>query len=157
MLKKRKTWQEKLADSKDLPKVVEITGKMSTRWGTGTVCIPAPIEVDGIMKKVPRGKLTTVNQIREAVARKHGATIGCPMTTGIFIGIAARAAEETAAEGKADITPYWRTLKSKGELNEKYPGGVETQAIRLREEGHTIDPSKETPKVKDFEKALVEV
>ena len=159
MAKLRKTWQEKLADSKDLPRVVEITGKMSTRWGTGTVCIPAPIEVDEIMKKVPRGKLITVNQIRETVARKHEATIGCPITTGIFIGIAARAAEEAAAEGKKDITPYWRTLKSKGELNEKYPGGVATQATHLEEEGHTIQPGKgkQPPKVKDFEKVLVEV
>ena len=159
MAKAHKTWQEKLADSKDLPKVVEITGKMSKRWGTGTLVIPAPREVDVIMKKVPNGKLITVNQIRETVARKHGATIGCPLTTGIFIGIAARAAEEAIAEGKKNITPYWRTLKSKGELSEKYPGGVEAQAAHLSKEGHTIEPGKgkKPPKVKDFEKALVEV
>ncbi len=80
------------------------------------------------------------------------------MTTGIFAGIAARAAEEDAAEGKKDITPYWRTLKSKGELNEKYPGGVEAQAARLREEGHAIelDKNNKPRKVKDFEEALVE-
>lgn len=106
MAKTGKSWQEKLADSKDLPKVVGITDKMNARWGTGTVCIPVPIEVDGIMKKVPRGKLIIVNQIRKIVARKHGATIGCPITTGIFIGIAARAAEEAAVEGKANTTPY---------------------------------------------------
>ena len=76
MAKMRKSWQEKLADSKDLPKVVEITGKMSTRWGTGTFVIPAPMEVDEIMRQVPKGKLTTINQIREALARKHGATFG---------------------------------------------------------------------------------
>jgi len=156
MAKMRKSWQEKLADSKDLPKVVEITGKMSKRWGTGTVVIPAPMEVDEIMKKIPKGKLITVNQIREIVARKHGATIGCPITTGIFISIAARAAEEAVAEGKSDTTPYWRTLKSKGELNEKFPGGVEAQATHLRAEGHTIEPGKgkKPPTVKDFEKAL---
>ena len=159
MPKTRRTWQEKLADSKDLPKVVEITDNMSKRWGTGTVCIPAPIEVDGIMKKVPKGKLITINQIRETVARKHGATIGCPITTGIFVNIAARAAEETTAEGKANTTPYWRTLKSKGELNEKYPGGVEAQVAHLREEGHIIELSKgnKPHKVKDFEKALVKM
>ncbi len=158
-MKTRKTWREKLADSKDLPRVVEITGKWSTRWGTGTVCIPAPIEVDEIMKQVPKGKVITINRIREVVAKRHGATIGCPITTGIFTNIAARAAEEAAAEGKKDITPYWRTLKSKGELNEKYPGGVEAQAAHLREEGHTIEPAKgkKSPKVKEFEKALVEV
>ena len=155
-MKTRRSWREKLADSKGMPKVVEITGKMSTRWGTGTVCIPAPMEVDEIMKRVPKGKLITVNQIREIVARKHGATIGCPITTGIFISIAARAAEEAAAEGEINTTPYWRTLKSAGELNEKYPGGIEAQAVHLREEGHTIEPGrgKKPPRVKDFDKAL---
>jgi alkylated DNA nucleotide flippase Atl1 len=157
MAKLRKSWREKLADSKDFPKVVEITGKMSTRWGTGTVVIPAPMEVDEIMRQVPRGRLTTINQIREVLARRHGASIGCPITTGIFAGIAARAAEEMADEGEKDINPYWRTLKSKGELNPKYPGGVEAQAVRLREEGHTIETGRDGKprKVKDFEKALV--
>ena len=159
MSKKRKSWQEKLADSKDLPKVVEITDKMSKRWGTGTVVIPAPREVDEVMRQVPKGKVITINQIRTIIAQKRGATIGCPLTTGIFAWIAAHAAEEAAAEGKKDTTPYWRTLKSKGELNEKYPGGAEAQAAHLREEGHTIEPGrgKKPPKVKDFEKALVEV
>ncbi|MBT9131845.1 MAG: hypothetical protein DDT33_00346 [Firmicutes bacterium] len=96
---------------------------------------------------------------REIVARKHGATIGCPITTGIFVGITARAAEEAAAEGKKNITPYWRVIKPDGSLNEKFPGGVNAQAAHLREEGHTIEPAKakKPPKVKDFEKALVEV
>lgn len=158
MAKTHKTWQEKLADSKDFPRVVEITDKMSERWGTGTLVIPAPREVDEVMGKVPRGKLITINQIRQIVAQKHGATIGCPLTTGIFVNIAARAAEEAAAEGKKDITSYWRTLKSRGELNEKYPGGVEAQATHLKKEGHTIESGrgKKPPKVKDFERALVE-
>ena len=76
MAKLRKSWREKLADSKDFPRVVEITDKMSTRWGTGTVVIPAPLEVDGIMKQVPEGKLTTINQIRETLAKRHSASIG---------------------------------------------------------------------------------
>jgi hypothetical protein len=83
MAKLKKSWREKLADDKGNPKVVEITGKMSTRWGTGTVVIPAPREVNEIMKSVPRGKLTTINQIRARLAKKHGASIGCPITTGI--------------------------------------------------------------------------
>jgi len=158
MAKPRKSWQEKLADSKDLPKVVEITGKMSTRWGTGTVVIPAPKEVDEIMGKVPRGRLITINQIRTILAQKHGASIGCPLTTGIFAWVAAHAAEEASAEGKENITPYWRTLKSGGELNEKYPGGVDAQAAHLREEGHIIELGKggKPRRVKDFEKSLAE-
>jgi hypothetical protein len=75
MAKLKKTWKEKLHDGKEA-EVVEITGKMSHKWGTGTCVIPAPIEVDEVMKMVPRGKLITINQIRETLARRHGATIG---------------------------------------------------------------------------------
>lgn len=158
-MKARKSWREKLADSKNLPKVEKITDKMSKRWGTGTFVIPAPIEVDEIMKQVPGGKLITMDQIRKLLAKKHGTSISCPLTTGIFAWVAAHAAEEAAAEGEKDITPYWRTLKSGGELNVKYPGGAEGQAARLREEGHTTEPGKgkKPPKVKDFEKALQEL
>jgi len=158
MAKLKKSWREKLADDKGMPQVKEITGKMSTRWGTGTVVIPAPREVDEIMRSVPRGKLTTINQIRARLAKKHGAGIGCPITTGIFAWVAAHATEEDAAEGKKDITPYWRTLKVGGVLNPKYPGGVEAQAKYLKEEGHTIETGKngKPKKVKDFEGALVE-
>ena len=73
-MKTRKSWQEKLADSKGLPKVENITDKMSQRWGTGTVVIPAPKEVNKIMKKALEGKLITINQIRAILAQKHGAT-----------------------------------------------------------------------------------
>ena len=111
------------------------------------------------MRKVPRGKLITVNHIREALARKHGATIGCPMTTGIFVWIAAHAADEVAFGGEKNITPYWRTLRSDGALNPKYPGGVQDQAARLKEEGHVVEFYKgnKLPKVKDFEKKLVDL
>ncbi|GAI23029.1 unnamed protein product, partial [marine sediment metagenome] len=147
------------ADSKGLPKVEKITDKMSKRWGTGTVVIPAPKEVDEIMRKVPQGRVITINEIRAKLAQKHGATIGCPITTGIFAWIAANAAGEAAEEGKQDITPYWRTLKSAGQLNGKYPGGVEAQAAHLEEEGHIIEPGKgkKPPKVKGFEKYLVKL
>jgi len=137
-MKKRKSWREKLADAKDLPKVVAIPSGMQPQWGTGTVVIPAPIEVDQIMRKVAKGKLITINDLREILARKHGATIACPITAGIFARIAAGAAEEDQAEGKKRITPYWRTLKSGGELNPKYPGGIEGQRAKLEVEGHTV-------------------
>ena len=75
-MKMRKSWREKLAEDKGLPKVVEINDKMSKRWGTGTVVIPAPMEVNEIMRGVPEGKIITINRIREELARKHGASIG---------------------------------------------------------------------------------
>jgi alkylated DNA nucleotide flippase Atl1 len=149
-----KTWQEKLADSKDLPKVVRITGEMTRRWGAGTVAIPAPCEVDAIMRKVPRGKLITINEIRSLVAKKHGATIGCPLTCGIFAWIAAHAAEEVRAAGAKRITPYWRTLKAGGELNPKYPGGIAALRHLLRAEGHRVTKKGNRYFVADFDTHL---
>lgn len=154
---KRKSWSEKLKDNKGLPKVERITDKMSKRWGTGTVVIPAPIEVDEIMRRVPKGKLITINEIREALARKHKATIGCPITTGIFAWIAANAAEERRQKGEKEITPYWRTLKSNGVLNPKYPGGVEGQKIILEKEGHKVVQKGKDYIVLDYEKSLVKL
>jgi len=151
----KKSWREKLADSKDLPKVQTITEKMSKRWGSGTVVIPAPREVDQIMKKVPKGKLITINEIRKILAKNHRATIGCPITTGIFAWIAAHAAIEDAAEGKKRITPYWRTLKSGGELNPKYPGGIESQKACLEQEGHKVIQKGKKFIIENYQKSLI--
>ena len=100
--------------------------------------IPAPREVDAVMRQVPRGKVVTVNEIRAVLAERHGATIGCPITTGIFAWTSAHAAEEAAAAGERDVTPYWRTLKAGGELNPKYPGGVERLRELLEAEAHRV-------------------
>lgn len=133
----------------------EIKGGMSRKWGTGTVVIPAPVEVDQLMRKVSRGKLTTINEIRQALAVKHNATIGCPMTTGIFAWVAANAAEEQRQLGKTDITPYWRTLKVNGLINEKYPGGMEAQTVLLEQEGHVVVRKGKNCFVKDYEKSVI--
>ena len=156
-MSKRKSWSEKLQDSKGLPKVEKITGKMSKKWGTGTVVIPAPMEVNEIMRKVPKGKLTTINEIRAALAKKHGATIGCPITTGIFAWIAANAAEEQRETGENDITPYWRVLKTGGVINEKYPCGVDAQKKLLEKEGHRVVQKGKKYVVADYEKSLAKI
>jgi len=137
-MRMRKTWREKLADNKGFPKVSPIDQTKSKRWGKGTFVIPAPMEVDQLMRRVPRGRLTTIDELRKALARRHAATIACPITTGIFAWIAAHAAEEAAAAGGKNTTPYWRTLKSKGEVNPKYPGGIAASKRRLTAEGHDV-------------------
>jgi hypothetical protein len=116
--------------------------------------IPAPREVDAIMRRIPFGKLITINEIRAILANKHKATICCPMTTGIFAWIAAHAAEEARAAGVKRITPYWRTLKTGGELNQKYPGGVARLRQLLRAEGHQTIVKGTRWLVADYENCL---
>lgn len=151
---KKKSWREKLTDSKDLPKVVLLKGNARNHWKGNTMAIPSPMEVNEIMKKVPKGKLITIDEIRKRIAQKHRADTGCPLTCGIFSWIAAHAAMEEASEGRKKITPYWRTLKTNGELNPKYPGGIESQKKYLESEGHKVIQKGNKFKVGDYERYL---
>ena len=147
----RKSWQEKLADSKGHPTVFKINAQQSKRWGSGTCVIPAPAEVNELMRHVPKGKLTTIDALRKALARRHRATIACPITTGIFSWIAAHAAAEAEAEGKKRTTSYWRTLKNGGEVNPKYPGGIAALKRKLAAEGHKVLQKRKRFFVQDFD------
>jgi alkylated DNA nucleotide flippase Atl1 len=53
--------------------------------------------------------------------------------------------------------PYWRTLKSKGELNPKFPNAPEAQLKLLEKEGFEIIKRKKNINyfVKDYDKYLV--
>lgn len=155
IVKKKKTWREKLADDNNLPKVKPIPEKMQKRWGKGTLVIPAPHEVNEIIRTVPKEKLITISQIAERLAKKHNTTIGCNITTGIFAWIAAHAANEDELEGKKRITPYWRAVKKGGELNPKYPGGVVNLKKRLESEGHVVFNKGKRFLVEDYELKLV--
>lgn len=138
MKRESKSWKEKLEESHGLPRVVSVREKVSRKWSSGSVVIPAPMEIDGMMRKVPRGRLTTINEIRAALAARHKATMCCPITAGLFAWIAAHASHEATAAGRKRVTPYWRTLKAGGELNEKYPGGIGNHKKLLEGEGHKV-------------------
>ena len=128
---------------------------MQKKHGKGSIVIPSPREVDALMRQVPESRLTTVLQISERIASRHGTTIACTVTTGIFAGMAAQAAREDELAGASAATPYWRTLKANGELNPKYPGGIEQVMNRLEAEGHVVLQKGKRFLVEDYEKKLV--
>ena len=150
----KKDFNAMLMDSKDMPKVQIITDEKSIeKYGGDKMYFAPPIDYDKVMRLVPCGKLLTVGTIREFFAKQNGADFTEPITAGIFVSIVAWASYQRAE----DKTPYWRTLKAKGELNAKYPGGVEAQDEMLEKEGHiVIQKGKTNIKyyVKDYEKAL---
>lgn len=132
--KPRPTWIQKLEKQQE-PKIVELDKKQQEKFGGTTMYISTPMEIYELVKTIPKGKVTTVNLIREKLAQQSGADVTCPMTTGIFLWIVSNAVEEMNTAGKKVIAPYWRVLKEGGKLNDKYLGGIQQQAAKLEAEG----------------------
>lgn len=153
----KKDFNAMLHDSKDMPKMQVITDKASIeKYGGERMYFAPPIDYDAIMRRVPFGRLTTVGDIRAYFARQSDADFTEPITAGIFVSIAAWASYQR----ESDETPYWRTLKSGGELNPKYPGGIEAQRAKLEAEGHTIiQKGRKNIRyfVKDYEQSLIKL
>lgn len=153
----KKNFNAMLKDNKDMPKFVRITDEASIkRYGGDNMYFAPPIFYDEVMRKVPFGKLTTIGDIREYFAKKNNADFTDPITAGIFTSIVAWASYQR----ETDETPYWRTLKNNGELNPKYPEGIEFQKKKLESEGHTIIKKGRTNiryYVKDYENSLIEL
>ena len=131
----KKDFNAMLQDNKDMPKFQIITDvKSIEKYGGNKMYFAPPIAYDEVMKKIPYGKVITVGKIREFFAKENDADFTEPITAGIFVSIAAWASHQRLK----DKTPYWRTLKAKGELNEKYPGGIQKQKEKLEEEVQRI-------------------
>lgn len=150
----KKDFNAMLRDGKDMPKIQIITDEASIKkYGGNRMYFAPPMDYDRVMRRVPLGKVITVGEIREYFAAQNGADFTEPITAGIFVSIAAWASHQRSK----DKTPYWRTLRAGGELNPKYPGGVEEQKEMLEAEGHTVIQKGRTNikyYVKDYEKTL---
>lgn len=157
MNENKKDFNAMLHDSKDMPKIIEITDEKSIeKYGGSRMYFAPPRDYDTVMRRVPKGKLITVGDIRAYFAKRNNADFTDPITAGIFCSIAAWASFQRTE----DITPYWRTLKNNGELNPKYPGGIEEQKKLLEAEGFAIVKKGRTNfryYVKDYEKFIFEL
>ena len=151
----RKTYNEKLHSPGELPKIEDLSSKPESikRFGGTKLLVAAPMQYNDIMAKIPKGKLTTADRIRESLASQAGASATCPLTAGIFINICAHA----SVERQENKIPWWRTLKAKGELNEKFPEGIDGQKILLETEGQTVIQKGKRYYVQDYEEKLFEL
>lgn len=145
---KRKTWTQKWAEAKakpDLPKVFDCD-KSGQR-----LVVPGPAEIEEIVKGIPKGKVMPMNEIADQLKARHHTDMCCPMTTGIFAWILAYASCETEGLSVEEDcgkginpksahhgVPWWRVVKTGGELNPKYPGAPDLQKALLESEGHTV-------------------
>ena len=119
----------------------------------GAMVVSSPAEVDALIRRIGTGEVVTLDDLRAALARHQEVAVACPVSTAIFVGIAARAAEERRQGGAAreTLTPWWRVLRRGGFLNPKLPGGVERQQALLQAEGVRVTPVRRKPAVLDYE------
>lgn len=143
VMRTRTTWAAKLRPKFDPTIVPDRRGRM---------LVPTPLLVAAALRRVPRGRLITPAQLRARLARKAGADLTCPMTTGIFLSILAGAAEEAISLGRRPVAPYWRVVDESGGLPPKFPPGQARQAVHLRTEGHAVSRAW---RVKSFADHLV--
>ncbi len=144
-----KSWQEKLRGPAGLPKQVLLDEAQARRYGAkpgARMLVPAPREVYELIESIPKGRLVTLDELRRALALRHDADLTCPLTTGIFLRVAAMASLEINRP-----IPYWRVLRANGAVLSKLPNVEE----RLRAEGYTLERQGKALRVIGFQTHLL--
>ena len=129
-------------DAHPTPHVEVLDTAKGSNYAPGRMLIASPRAIDEIVRRVPPGRLLTLPDLRAALAAAHDADYTCPITTGIFLRIAAEAAEEERALGAGDVAPWWRVVRETGQLVDKLPGAGVLQRERLEREGHAMAPGR---------------
>jgi len=152
----KKSWREYINTIEE--KIHDITPEWEIKMGKGKILIPKPLDIERIIMSTKKGELVTTDIFRELLAKEKNVRLTASAPTKIYLKHIALASEEEIAEGKDNITPYWRVLLPNGLINEKFPGGYEKQQKLLKSEGQKIEQHgkiKKIPKVVSFEKSLI--
>jgi len=133
---KRKTWQEKLHVDKQAA-VKKNDFDFADIPAGSKMLIATPLIVDAYIRQIPKGHFTDIKQIRKDLAAEYKAQYTCPVTTGIFIRIAAEAAYEEYEKGKplSRITPFWRALSAQSPSAKKLSFGIKFLKEQQQKEG----------------------
>ena len=115
-----KSAREKLAQKKE-PKKVVLGGDFSGIKAGQKMFVATPQIVADYITKIPYGETRTIERMRTDIARRRKCDASCPVSTAIFVRIAAEAAIEDMNEGKApaDVIPFWRLISSKDKVAKK--------------------------------------
>ncbi|MBD0287929.1 MAG: hypothetical protein ICV79_21260 [Flavisolibacter sp.] len=133
---KRKTWAEKLNINRQ-PVVDKVEKDFADTKKGQMMLVPTPKLVNDYIRKIPSGKHVDKNTIRKDLAAEYNAEVTCPLTTGIFIRIAAEAAYEEYQQGKplSKITPFWRVIDEKSPTAKKLTFGTSLLTEQRKKEG----------------------
>ncbi len=136
MMKKKKTWGEKLKIHKN-PIVKTIEKDFSDIPAGSKMLIATPLILDAYLEKIPKGTYVDLKMIRKDLAREYEADYSCPLTTGIYLRIVAEAAYEAYNNGAdlESLTPFWRAINPDSKLAKKLTFGTELIKEQRKKEG----------------------
>ncbi len=125
-LRTRRSWSDKVLASKP-PEVTRLSHAFADMPEGCQMLIASPKLVDEYLRRVPAGTTRTTKTMRDDLAAALDAEHTCPLTTGIFLRIAAEAAWEQYQAGSplADVAPFWRVLDPDSPLGKKVTCGPE--------------------------------
>ncbi len=138
MAYKKKTWHEKLYDSKHKLHVETTDKKFADVPEGATMLIPTGEIVADYINHIPKGVHTSLQQMRKDLAADHNAQYSCPIVSGIMLRVAAEAAYEEYASGQKPlkkIMPFWRMIDSKAPVSKKLTFGTDFIREQRAKEG----------------------
>ena len=117
-----KTASERLSEKKSPKKVVLDKDFAGIKKGQ-TMFVGTPQIVADYMRKIPEGETRTIQRLRNELARRRKCDATCPVSTAIFVRIAAEAAIEEMNDGKKprDVIPFWRVVAPDDKIAKRLP------------------------------------
>jgi alkylated DNA nucleotide flippase Atl1 len=132
--------------------IVQIAPQLERFFGTsGRMLKPCAATVAVLVAQIPSGQVVTSDVLRRKLADQFGVEVACPYDTKMAL---LAIANDSSLHQSGLKVPYWRVVKANGELNPKYPGGLEAHVALLKSEGFTVDDSGKKPRIKPFKDKL---
>ena len=129
--------------------IVDISKQLERFFScSGKMLKPSIATVEGLICKIPRNELITTDLLRKELAEQFNVQVTCPYDT--------KKALQAIANDSTKKVPFWRVIKTNGELIAYFPGGRMGHTILLSEEGFTVDTTGKVPRVRNFSGSLVQ-
>ena len=92
-----------------ISKIVDIPVKMEKFYGKGKMLHPSIEEIEELVKKIPKGKVITIDALAKKLTLDFGTDVTCPMR----IGNAIKKISERYSNDNIDYNlPFWRVIRT---------------------------------------------
>ncbi len=123
---------------KRAPKKVMLSSDFAGVKSGMMLFVGTPQIVADYVANIPAGEVCEVIKLRHELARRNGCDAMCPVSTAIFLRIAAEYAIEEMAAGKnpQEVVPFWRVISSKDKITKRLkldPAWIDNQRALERE------------------------